>query len=87
MLVLLFVLQFFAYMSMWNIEYSDIVTIVLKELRRVANGELFDDIDIGVINDLKDLLGISRETSEANAISTDKESLPKQSIVESLGVT
>ena len=74
-------------MSMWNIEYSDIVTIVLKELRRVANGELFDDIDIGVINDLKDLLGISRETSEANAISTDKESLPKQSIVESLGVT
>lgn len=87
MLVLLFVLQFFAYMSMWKIEYSDIVAIVLKELKRVANGELFDDIDIGVINDLKDFFGIRREMSEADATSPDKESLPKQSIVESIGVT
>ena len=48
MMVLLFVLQFFAYMAMWSIPYSDIVKLILSELKRVANGELFDDIDFGV---------------------------------------
>ena len=48
MMVLLLVLQFFSYMAKWSIPYSDIVKIILTELKRVANGELFDDINFGV---------------------------------------
>lgn len=46
MWVLINTIQFFVYISIWKIQMPDMLRIVLKEIRRAALGEFFDDLDL-----------------------------------------
>ena len=45
--ILVDTLQFFAFLSTWQIPYEPITKNILRELRRVVLGEYMDDLDIG----------------------------------------
>ena len=45
--ILVETLQFFAFLSMWQIVYEPVTKVVLEELKRIVLGEYMDDLDIG----------------------------------------
>ena len=47
MLNLIYILQFFVFIAVWQIDFPNLTKAVLKELRRIALGEFFDDLEIG----------------------------------------
>ena len=49
MWVLILTLQFFVYISLWQVRYPSILHFLLYELKRVALGEFMDDLDLGGI--------------------------------------
>ena len=46
MWVLILTLQFFVYMSMWQIRYSVTISFIFYQLKKIALGEFLDDLDI-----------------------------------------
>ena len=46
MWVLILTLQFFVFMSMWQVRYPHTLTFLLSELKRIALGEFMDDFDV-----------------------------------------
>lgn len=47
MWILILTVQFIVYMSLWQIEYTPLLTVFFKELKRIVLAEFFDDIPIG----------------------------------------
>ena len=47
MWVLLLILQFFVYMAVWQVRYPTRIYFIFYELRKVALGELMDDMNVG----------------------------------------
>lgn len=61
MWILINVLQFFVFMSMWQINYPMLTYIILNELRRIALGELVDDLKAAT--KLEEKIGLSDGSS------------------------
>ena len=40
-------LQFFVYIAIWQINYPNLIKLVVTELRRLTLGEFMDDLEIG----------------------------------------
>lgn len=59
MWILIHVLQFYVYMSMWMSQYPAETRFLLMELRKIALGEFMDDLEIS--NDFNDAMGFEVE--------------------------
>jgi len=88
MLTLIYVLQFFAFMSVWSIVYPPLCLLVLGQMRRVALGEVFDDINLGFANQLRDFFGITRNQEDIpDTDKAGKDRLGSTNLIENFGVT
>lgn len=47
MWILILTLQFFVYISTWQVRFPGTLKFILYELKRVSLGEFMDDLDVG----------------------------------------
>ena len=83
MWVLLNNFQLFIFIGMWQVSWPDFSNTVLKELKRIALGEFFDDIDFG--RDASESLGM--DPGEKDEEPTGKDRLGSDSIIDNLGIS
>ena len=88
MLTLIYVLQFFAFISVWSIVYPPLCLLVLGQMRRVALGEVFDGINLGFTDQLRDVFGIPRNQEDVpDTDKAGKDRLGSTDLIESFGVS
>ena len=88
MLTLIYVLQLLAFISVWSIVYPPLCLLVLGQMRRIALGEVFDNINFGFADQLREVFGISRNKEES--LDTDKagkDRLGSTNLIENFGVS
>ena len=88
MLVLIQILQFYAFIALWRVAYPKHTKIVFKELRRITLGEFLDDLQFG--KNLSEFFGLSSEEDSANDGLEEKvgeERLGSKYITKNLGIT
>ena len=51
-------LQFFVYIATWQIDFPLSMQVIVLEIRRLTQGEYFDDLKLGVVTDIKEAVGI-----------------------------
>ena len=81
---LIFQLQFFAYISTWSINYGPTVGPCLKEIKRVALAEFFNDFQVSqrVMNEI---FGIKEDDSVGEKVGESR--LGSSSIMDNFGFT
>ena len=85
MWTLINVLQFFVYLGMWQIQYPRLSALILKEFRRIANGEIIDDLDFAF--GIKESFGLSASEKDPTKEGVGDERLTQGSISENIGLT
>ena len=76
---------------MWQINYTVLIKVILDELRRVALGELFDDLNLGVTDAIRNCFGIPTESDEDEQQHLEQESGEQEqeeiNILDRIGLT
>ena len=80
-------LQFFAYISIWQLSPTKFVETCLKEIRRIVLGEYFDDFSLSqkIMNALFDMPSSDDDDSVEEKIGEER--LGSKSIMKNFGIT
>lgn len=73
MWILILTLQFFVYISLWQVRYPSTLHFILYELKRMALGEFMDDVDIA--GDVMSLIGIESQKADPTEEKVNEERL------------
>ena len=85
MWILILTLQFFVYMSSWQVRYPGTLHFIFYELKRVALGEFVDDLDVGCT--VMEAMGMPPNDSQGTDEKVGEERLGISSPLQSFGVT
>ena len=85
MWVLINVLQFLVYISMWQIRYPTLIKFLLFQMRKIALGEFMDDLTI--TEDVTESIGIPTEKKSVTEEKFGEERLGSGSVLSSFGPT
>ena len=73
MWILILTLQFFVYISLWQVRYPSTLHFIMYELKKIALGEFMDDIDLS--GDMMSMIGIETEKKDSTVEAVSEESL------------
>ena len=83
--ILILILQFFVYISMWQIRLPKTASLLLFELRRIVLGEFMEDIELG--DTISESIGLQTKAKSGTDEKLGRNRLGDSSIGANLGIT